>query len=86
MKKAQGIEDLAGRLSEAASAPLFPVEAVQENRPVKTTRKTGSVSLFLRLPADVHARLESEAVARTKAIGKGVSVQQVILDKLARQE
>jgi hypothetical protein len=89
MKKAQDVDDLAGRLSEAAAAPLFPssapVAAVQDNRPAKATRKTGSVSVFLRLPADVHARLEGEAVARTKATGKGVTVQQVILDKLARE-
>jgi hypothetical protein len=87
MKKAQDVEDLAGRLSEAASAPLLPsapVAAVQDNRPART-KKPGSVSVFLRLPADVHARLESEAVARTKATGKGVTVQQVILDKLARE-
>ena len=89
MKKAQGIEDLAGRLSEAASAPLLPstpVAAVQDNRPTKTPKKTGSVSVFLRLPADVHARLDSEAVARTKATGKGVTVQQVIIDKLTSQK
>jgi hypothetical protein len=88
MKKAQGVDDLAGRLTEAASAPLVPsapVAAVQDNRPARTPKKTGSVSVFLRLPSDVHARLESEAVTRTKATGKGVTVQQVILDKLARK-
>jgi hypothetical protein len=76
MKKAQGVEDLAGRLSQAAAAPLLPAK----------TRKTASISVFLRLPADLHSRLEAEAVARTKATGKGVSVQQVILDRLARHE
>jgi hypothetical protein len=84
MKKAQGVEDLAGRLSEAASAPLSSTAPAQDNRPART-RKTGSVSVFLRLPSDLHARLEGEAVARTKATGKGVTVQQVILDKLVRQ-
>jgi hypothetical protein len=46
---------------------------------------TPSVSVFLRLPFDLHSRLEAEAIARTKATGKGVTVQQVILDKLAGQ-
>jgi hypothetical protein len=82
MKKAQGVEDLASRLSEAAAAPLLPAAPVtQDNRPART-RKPGSVSVFLRLPADLHSRLENEAIARTKATGKGVTVQQVILDKL----
>jgi hypothetical protein len=85
MKKAQDVEDLAGRLSEAAATPLLPAAPVARERPAKTTRKTGSVSVFLRLPSDLHSRLESEAVARTKASGKGVTVQQVILDKLTRQ-
>jgi len=85
MKKAQGVDDLAGRLSEAAAAPLLPMAPVaQDNRPART-KKPGSVSVFLRLPFDLHARLEAEAVARTKATGKGVTVQQVILDKLASQ-
>ena len=82
MKKARGVEDLAGRLAEAAAAPLLP--ATQDNRPVKG-KKTPSVSVFLRLPFDLHSRLEAEAIARTKATGKGVTVQQVILDKLAGQ-
>ena len=85
MKKAQGVEDLAGRLAEAAAAPLVPVTPVaQDNRPAKA-KKPSSVSVFLRLPSDLHARLEQEAIARTKATGRGVTVQQVILDKLAGQ-
>ena len=39
--------------------------------------------MVLRLPSDLHARLEGEAVNRTKATGKGVTVQQIILEKLA---
>jgi hypothetical protein len=79
MKKAQGVEDLASRLAEAAATPLLPV-ASQDNRPART--KPGSVSVFLRVPTDLHSRLENEAIARTKATGKGVTVQQVIIDKL----
>jgi hypothetical protein len=82
MKKAQGVEDLAGRLSEAAATPLMTTNAPVENRAPKP-RKASSVSVFLRIPSPLHARLENEAVARTKATGRGVTVQQVILDKLA---
>jgi hypothetical protein len=86
MKKAQGVEDLAGRLSQAAAAPLVqpPPSVAVQNQPPKA-KKASSVSVFLRLPADLHFRLEAEAVSRTKATGKGVTVQQVILDKLAGQ-
>jgi len=84
MRKAQGVEDLAGRLAEAAAAPLLPATSVALDRPARA-RKTPSVSVFLRLPSDLHSRLENEAIARTKATGKGVTVQQVILDKLAGQ-
>ena len=40
------------------------------------------MSVFLRLPADIHAKYETEAVARTKKTGKGVTVQQVMIEKL----
>jgi hypothetical protein len=83
MKKPQNVDDLAGRLSEAASAPLLNTAApVTQLRPARA-RRPASVSVFLRLPSDLHSRLEKEAIARTKATGKGVTVQQVILDKLA---
>lgn len=84
MKKAQGVEDLAGRLAEAAATPLHGPAPVSQLRPPKM-RKPASVSVFLRLPADLHAQLEGEAISRTKATGKGVTVQQVILDKLGRR-
>jgi hypothetical protein len=83
MKKAQDVDDLASRLTEAATAPLLAAPApVSQDRPARI-KKAGSVSVFLRLPSDLHARLEGEAVNRTKATGKGVTVQQIILEKLA---
>lgn len=79
MRKPANVQDLAATLSTAASTPL--VRAVPE--PEKPARqKRGSVSVFLRLPADIHARYEAEAVTRTKATGKGVTVQQVMIEKL----
>jgi len=87
MKKAKDVDDLAGRLAEAAATPLIP-QPEQPEQPERPSRakKVSSVSVFLRLPGELHSRLENEAVARTKATGKGVTVQQVIVDKLAGRE
>jgi hypothetical protein len=87
MKKARDVDDLAGKLAQAAAAPLVapPAPTVQQQRLAKP-KKAASVSIFLRVPQDLHARLEGEAIARTKQTGRGVTVQQVILDKLARPE
>ena len=85
MRKPASVDDLASRLTQAASAPLVPAIPPQAQVAVpKPSKKGNSVSVFLRLPADLHAELEAEAVSRTKATGKGVTVQQVIVDKLGR--
>ena len=78
MKKRPDIADLAATLSEAASKPLVPSAIVQPTG----TRKRGSIAVFLKVPPDLHAKLDHEAVSRTKETGKGVTVQQVILEKL----
>lgn len=83
MKKAHDVDDLAARLSQAAATPLVKPPPANANLDRPKAKKPRSISVFLRIPADVHARLEAEAIARTKATGKGVTVQQVILDKLA---
>ena len=77
MKKRPDIADLAATLSEAASKPLVPSAAVPTG-----SRKRGSIAVFLKVPPDLHARLDQEAVNRTREAGKGVTVQQVILEKL----
>lgn len=82
MRKAQGVDDLASRLTEAATAPLLAPAPVAQDRPARV-KKSASVSVFLRLPSDLHARIEGEAISRTKASGKGVTVQQIIVEKLA---
>lgn len=85
MKKAKNVADLAGRLTNAATAPLLqvaPVGGEAQERPRKQVKR-GGVSVFLRLPPDLFAQIDAEAVTRTKAKGRGVTVQQVILDKLA---
>jgi hypothetical protein len=84
MKKPKDVDDLAERLSEAATAPLMvsePLAPPVRERPPKA-KKPASVSVFLRVPATLYSRLDDEAVSRTKATGKGVTVQQVIVDRL----
>src|SRR5688572_14799976 len=96
MKKPRDIESLAERLSTAAQTPLVspapqaPVQqapAPQEHTPEPPTRKTKPpkqppVPVYLRMPRELHEKYDAEAVSRTKATGRGVSVQQIILEKL----
>lgn len=94
MKKPKDITELASRLSSAASTPLVaaPPEPVtpkaEEAAPV--TREAGkrkapnrsTVSVYLRLSQNLYEQYDKEAVRRTKATGRGVTVQQVILARL----
>ena len=85
MKKPKDVTDLASRLSQAATTPLVSA-AIQESVaiPVKPRKapNRGSVSVFLRVPPELFKQFDEEAMSRTKATGRGVTVQQVILDKL----
>jgi hypothetical protein len=83
MRKAQGVEDLAGRLSQAAATPLITSVHTAQPEPSQRPRKAAAVPVFLRVPRDLYERLDAEAIARTKATGRGVTVQQIILDKAA---
>jgi hypothetical protein len=85
VRKPASVDDLASRLTQAANAPLVPAIPAQASAAApKPSKKGNSVSVFLRLPADLHAELEAEAMNRTKATGRGVTVQQVIVGKLGR--
>jgi len=87
MKKPKDVPELASQLAAAASAPLVSQTAPQPAEGRGTGRRPpnrSSKSVFLRVPADLYAKFDSEAINRTKATGRGVTVQQVILDKLAR--
>jgi len=79
MKKPAQIENLADRLTAAATTPALTITKPASPKAVKGA---GSMSVFLRVPADIYDRLKEEATSRTKATGEGVTVQQVILSKL----
>ena len=85
MKKPKDVPELANRLANAAATPLVePVaEFLQPAPPTRRPPSRGSKSVFLRVPPDLYQRFDAEAIRRTKATGRGVTVQQVILDKLA---
>ena len=97
MKKAKNVADLAARLAAAAETPLKAAVApvVVHEPPVRepVIRKTevkrgrvagvGTAPVYLRVPNPLHERLEAIAMERTRETGKGVSVQQVIIDLLS---
>jgi hypothetical protein len=93
MKKAKDVADLASRLTVAATTPVMsvapppPAPVTERAAPPAAApvaaRRRGSVSVFLRLPPELHAGIEAIAIAKTRETGRGVTVQQVILDKLA---
>jgi hypothetical protein len=79
MKKPKDIQALAERLQEASSTPVGASPGTSE--PAKASKR-GAKSVFLRLSPEMYKKLDVEAVSRTKATGRGVTVQQVILDRL----
>jgi hypothetical protein len=91
MKKPKDVTELASRLASAATTPLVapaPAPTAVEASPAvlpekrRKTPKRGTVAVFLRLPQTKYEEYDEEAVRRTKETGRGVSVQQVILDRL----
>jgi hypothetical protein len=92
MKKPKDVSDLAARLTAGATTPLqvvapvalAPTEPVDIAAQNDTKTKRSSVSVFLRLPSALHGRVGDIATERTRQIGKGVTVQQVILELVER--
>lgn len=93
MKKRHDVEELAKQLTTAAVTPLQKIvqpapapipEVVAAPAPVaaKKKAKNTAVPVFLRLPATMYQHFDNIAVARTKKTGRGVSVQQVIIEQL----
>lgn len=69
---------------EEAQSPApatAPVSASREAGKRKAANRS-TVPVFLRLSQDLFEKCDKEAVRRTKATGRGVTVQQVILDRL----
>lgn len=96
MKKPKDVAELADRLTSAASMPLVApapvsrVSAADEQNPALAAGKRNpparsTIPVFLRLSQDLYAKYDGEAVRRTKATGRGVTVQQVILDRLSAE-
>jgi hypothetical protein len=96
MKKRHDVDELAKQLTTAAVTPLQKI-VQSEPAPVpvpapevvvapvatkKKAKKAAAVPVFLRLPATMYQHFDNIAVARTKKTGRGVSVQQVILEQL----
>jgi len=84
MKKPPDVQGLAERLQEASATPVGAALAlpVASNPGGGKASRRGTRSVFLRLSPELFAKLDTEAVSRTKATGRGVTVQQVILAKL----
>jgi hypothetical protein len=94
MKKPKDVTELASRLSSAASTPLVAAPpssfTPQAEEPGPIAREAGkrkapnrsTVPVFLRLSQNLYEQYDEEAVRRTKATGRGVTVQQVILARL----
>ena len=90
MKKPKDVTDLAARLTASATTPLQMVAPIapREAQPEPTTtaapagkaKRGSSVSVFLRMPSALYDRAAAIATERTKQTGKGVTVQQVILE------
>jgi len=74
MRKPKDVPDLAEKFAVAAATPV--------RAPVRP--KSKSVGIFLRLPGELHEALQVEAVARTKKAGVGITIQQIILERLRK--
>lgn len=92
MKKSRDVDELAKQLTTAVTTPLQSVspsknpskETDIDQMPKKRRQKSDAVPVFLRLPAQMYKHFDEIAVARTKETGRGISVQQIILEQLER--
>lgn len=90
MKKRPDVDELARQLTASATtplqsiAPIEPPQAVETRPATRKKQKSDAIPVFLRLPATMYQHLENIAVTRTKETGRGISVQQVIIEQLER--
>lgn len=88
MKKRHDVDELAKQLTTAAVTPLqkslqvSTEPKVNEAPATQKKQKSDAVPVFLRLPATMYKHFDDLAIARTKETGRGVSVQQIIIEQL----
>lgn len=83
MKPAKGLTDLAASLTAAASAPLVPSVAVAAPKPAKkAVAEGGTMQMTLRPARTLHALYVDRAAERSKAEGRTVTVQEIMLEVL----
>lgn len=94
MKRPKDVAELEASLHKAATTPLVAPAAVIEAEAAppatmtriekpKKPRKESTAPLLLRLPQTLYDDFDGEAVKRTKATGRGVSIQQIIIERLS---
>jgi len=93
MRKPKDVQELASRLTTAVTTPLvapapapIALAAVEASPAASEKRRKApnraTVPVFLRIAQTLYDQYDEEAVRRTKETGRGVTVQQVILDRL----
>lgn len=83
MKPAKGLTDLAASLTAAAAAPLVPSLSVTPARVAqKKATEGGTRQMTLRPTLALYALYNDRAAERSKAEGRMVSVQEVMLEVL----
>ena len=83
MKPTKNVSDLAATLSAAAAAPLVPAASKPAK---KAAGGGGTMPLTLRPPRSLYVQYVNKAAERSKLEGRNVSVQEVMLDVLAKAE
>ena len=88
MKRLKNVDDLAARLTTAATAPLQMLaapESTQETpQPVSRKAKAETLGINLRPSRALYGRYVALAADRSKETGRVVSAQQIMLEVLER--
>jgi hypothetical protein len=71
-------------VAEEQAAVVPAKKTMPQARKAPKTSNRSTVSVFLRMNGPLFEEYDQEAVRRTKATGRGVTVQQVILEKLEK--
>lgn len=85
VKDPAALADRLRRLEGAATTPLIappPIVVAAEAPATMAKPKAKTTSVFLRVPDELHVYLDGLAMARTRETGRGVTIQQIILEQL----